>query len=101
MNKPAELFAIREDLREKALSAKTPAERMHFALLKHACESDILNVANNSDNLNRRMSLQAQACELRSPHLLTPTGAPAMNNSYNIKTSFDRKVLWLREHGGK
>lgn len=38
-----ELFVIREDLREKALSAKTPAERMHFALLKHACESDILN----------------------------------------------------------
>ena len=39
----SELFSIREDLREKALSAKTPAERMHFALLKHACESDILN----------------------------------------------------------
>ncbi|MBQ4199074.1 MAG: hypothetical protein II649_04245 [Kiritimatiellae bacterium] len=47
MNKNAvitELFKIREDLHEKALSAKTPEERMHYAILKHACESDILNM---------------------------------------------------------
>ena len=67
MTELSELFSIREDLREKAFSAKTPEERMHYALLKHACESDILDMANNPDKLNHRTTRQVQTGELRSP----------------------------------
>lgn len=83
MNKNAvitELFAIRKDLHEKALSAKTPEERMHYALLKHACESDILDMANNSDKWNRSMPRQAQTGELCSPHLLLGDCAEQMRD---------------------
>lgn len=38
----SELFSAREVLRKKGLSAKTPAEKIRFALMKHACEQDIL-----------------------------------------------------------
>lgn len=80
MTELSELFAIRKDLHEKALSAKTPEERMHYALLKHACESDILDIADNSDALNRHVTCQDQTGELRSPHLLLGDCAEQMRD---------------------